>query len=336
MARGSLVLSVLIASPSDVGKERDVVTEVIHEWNAVHSRRMGISVEPIRWETHTFPASGDRPQGIVDEQIVDSCDFVIGIFGVRIGTPTGEAQSGTIEEIERLRKQGKHIALYFSNAPVPRDADRGQFEALQQYQESRSKDTLYGVFGTPENLRQQVSRHLPQLVASVHEKLRSSGGLEAVERELAESQALAAQRLVQLAMNSGGLVIDGGTFGSPSPQAPGPFQVKVEVEKQFPEGPTLRVVASQDFTLTQIDYLDEHNVKLFSESVDLTGHNLEVAINSRELTKVWNKTRQSYHVRFRLNMLVDGKPVLHVHPALVEQQAKHVGDTLTYYMHLLG
>jgi hypothetical protein len=65
MARGSLVLSVLIASPSDVGKERDVVTEVIHEWNAVHSRRMDISVEPIRWETHTFPASGDRPQGLL-------------------------------------------------------------------------------------------------------------------------------------------------------------------------------------------------------------------------------------------------------------------------------
>ena len=259
------------------------------EWGSRLSRYGGRRIHSLLLETS---------QGIVDKQIVDNCDFVIGIFGVRIGTPTGEAQSGTIEEIERLRKQGKHISLYFSNAPVPRDADRKQFEALQQYQEARSKDTLYGVFTTPENLRQQVSRHLPQLVASVHEKLRSSGGLETVEEELAESQALATQRLVQLALNSGNLVIDGGTFGPPSPPVRGPFQVKVEVEKQFPKGPTLRVVASQDFTLTQIDYLDEHNVKLFSAPVGLTGQSLEVPATARNLQRYGTDTVVT-HINFR-------------------------------------
>ena len=234
MARGSLVLSVLIASPSDVGKERDVVAEVIHEWNAVHSRRMGLSLEPIRWETHTFPASGARPQEIIDKQIVDDCDFVIGIFGARIGTPTGEAQSGTSEEIERLRKQGKHVSLYFSNAPVPRDTDRQQLEALQKYQEARSQDTLYRTFATPQDLQRQLSRHLPQVVANVHEKLRSSGGLETAERELTESQAVAAQRLVKLASAADALVIDGGTFGPPLTQVGGPFAVKVEVLSSTP------------------------------------------------------------------------------------------------------
>jgi Domain of unknown function (DUF4062) len=336
MARGSLVLSVLIASPSDVGKERDVVAQVIHDWNAVNSRRMGISLEPIRWETHTFPASGARPQEIIDKQIVDDCDFVIGIFGVRLGTPTGESQSGTIEEIERLRKQGKHVSLYFSSAPVPRDTDRQQLEALQKYQDARSKDTLYRTFATPEDLQHQVSRHLPQVVANVHEKLRNSGGLETAERELTESQAVAAQQLVRLASAAGAPVIDGGTFGPPLTQVGGPFQLKVEAEKQFPEGPTLRVVGNRDFKLNQIDYLDEHNVKLFSQPVGLAGQNLEVPIDSRELTKVWNRTRQSYHVKFRLNMLVDGRPILHMHPAFVEQQAKDVNGTLTFYMHLLG
>ena len=336
MARGSLVLSVLIASPSDVGKERDVVTGVIHEWNAVHSRRMGISLEPIRWETHTFPASGERPQEIIDKQIVDNCDFVVGIFGVRLGTPTGEAQSGTIEEIERLRKQGKHVSLYFSNAPVPRGADQQQLQALQEYQEARSKDTLYGTFASSEDFQRQFSRHLPQVVSSVHERLRNSGGLEAIERELTESQAVAAQRLVQLVLKAGGLVIDGGTFDPPSSQVREPFEVKVEVEKQFPEGPTLRVVGNRDFKLNQIDYLDEREVRLFSKRLDLVGHDLEVPIDSRELTTVWNRTRQSYHVKFRLNMIVDDRPILHVHPAFVEQQAKHVNGTLTFYMHVLG
>jgi hypothetical protein len=170
----------------------------------------------------------------------------------------------------------------------------------------------------------------------VHEKLRSSGGLAAVERELAESQVLAAQRLVQLASTSEGLAIDGGTFGPPSPQVRGAFQVKVDVEKQFPEGPTLRVVASQEFKLTRIDYLDEHNVKLFSEPVDLAGENLEVPVNSRELTEIWNRTGRGFHIKFRLNLLVDGKPVLFIHPAFVEQQTKHVDGALNFYMHLLG
>lgn len=54
---------------------------------------------------------------------MDQGDFLIGIFGNRLGTPTGAAQSGTIEEIEQFRKAGKHVALYFSTADVPRNAD---------------------------------------------------------------------------------------------------------------------------------------------------------------------------------------------------------------------
>ena len=74
----------------------------------------------VRWETHSYPATGERPQGIINRQIVDSGHLLIGIFGNRVGTPTGEAQSGTIEEIEEFRKTGRYVALYFSNAPIPR------------------------------------------------------------------------------------------------------------------------------------------------------------------------------------------------------------------------
>jgi hypothetical protein len=67
----------------------------------------------VRWETHSYPATGERPQGIINRQIVDSGHLLIGIFGNRVGTPTGEAQSGTIEEIEQFRKTGRYVALYF-------------------------------------------------------------------------------------------------------------------------------------------------------------------------------------------------------------------------------
>ncbi|MFZ0333459.1 MAG: hypothetical protein WBL66_17545 [Candidatus Acidiferrales bacterium] len=143
----------------------------IQEWNANHHAQTGIMLHPVRWETHSYPAAGDRPQGIINRQIVDSAHLLVGIFGNRLGTPTGEAQSGTIEEIERFRKTGRHVALYFSNAPVPRNADRNQLEALEKYQKERQQDTLYYTFDTSEDLRRLVTQHLPNIVSEVYESV---------------------------------------------------------------------------------------------------------------------------------------------------------------------
>src|SRR5579862_2460232 len=151
--RTAIVFNVLIASPSDVSEERDVVTATIHGWNAANYAATGIILIPVRWETHSFPESGDRPQAIVNRQIVDEGDVLIGIFGNRIGTPTGAAQSGTIEGIERFRTAGKHVALYFSTADVPRNVNREELAALESYQRKRQQDTLYFTFGSPDELR---------------------------------------------------------------------------------------------------------------------------------------------------------------------------------------
>ena len=183
MARTAIVLNVLIASPSDVGQERNVVTDAIYAWNAAHYQTTGIMLHAVRWETHSYPASGDRPQAILNKQIVESGDILIGIFGYKLGTPTGTAQSGTIEEIEEFRKAGKYVALYFSKADVPRTADRDQLKALEDYQRERQKDTLYGTFGTAEELRLLVTQHLPKIVAEV------SAGLEGPVSATGSSQA---------------------------------------------------------------------------------------------------------------------------------------------------
>jgi hypothetical protein len=90
------VLNVLIASPSDVSEEREVVTKAINEWNAAHFSNTGVMLNAVRWESHSYPASGDRPQAIVNRQIVESGDILIGLFGYKLGTPTGMAQSGTM------------------------------------------------------------------------------------------------------------------------------------------------------------------------------------------------------------------------------------------------
>lgn len=111
MPQKGLIFRALVASPSDCTHERKIIPEVISSWNAVHSLSNAAIVEPVLWETHSRPAFGDRPQEIINTQLVSSCDLVIGAFWTRLGTPTGVAESGTAEEIEQFRAAGKPVLL---------------------------------------------------------------------------------------------------------------------------------------------------------------------------------------------------------------------------------
>ena len=121
MPQRGLIFRALVASPSDCIHERRLIPEVIAEWNAVHSLSNAAVIEPVLWETHSRPDLGGRPQGIINKQLVANCDLLVGAFWTRLGTPTGEAVSGTAEEIEQFRGAGKPVLLYFSGTQlVPR------------------------------------------------------------------------------------------------------------------------------------------------------------------------------------------------------------------------
>src|SRR5689334_8410941 len=99
---------VFIASPSDVESERAGVAEAIYEWNALHAFAMSLVFLPVRLETHAAPEMGARPQEIINKRVLADCDLLVGIFWSRVGSPTGVAESGTIEEIEEAVGAGKH------------------------------------------------------------------------------------------------------------------------------------------------------------------------------------------------------------------------------------
>jgi hypothetical protein len=50
MSYTALVVKVMIASPSDVPRERQLVRDVIHEWNAVHAEDRKVVLMPVGWE----------------------------------------------------------------------------------------------------------------------------------------------------------------------------------------------------------------------------------------------------------------------------------------------
>jgi hypothetical protein len=118
MPQAGQIYRALIASPSDCQGERAAIPEVLQDWNAAHSLTSRACILPMRWELDAYPALGDRPQALLNKQLVSQCDLLIGTFWTRIGSPTGVARSGTAEEIAEFRDAGKPILLYFSSAPI--------------------------------------------------------------------------------------------------------------------------------------------------------------------------------------------------------------------------
>src|ERR1043166_3123927 len=142
MLNNARAIQILLAGPSDVKKELQAIREVIEDWNAAHSRTEKIILQAIHWDSHAFPQMGDRPQGVINTQLVDRCDILIAVFWKSVGSPTGVAPSGTIEEIERVRTSGRPVMLYFSEAKVPLNADMAKIAQVRQYKESLT-DGLY-------------------------------------------------------------------------------------------------------------------------------------------------------------------------------------------------
>ena len=165
MPRQITIFECLIASPSDVEDERNELVDLINHWNAHIGRGLNVRVEAAAWEIRSVPEMGDRPQEIINRQIVDDCDLGIGIFHAKLGTPTGEAASGSVEEIQQLIDTDRPVMVYFSNKPIPQDMlNDDQFERLQSFKRDLQDRGLLADFETVADLREQVTLHLTSTI----------------------------------------------------------------------------------------------------------------------------------------------------------------------------
>jgi hypothetical protein len=161
MSYSAKVFRILIASPSDVEVEREIAVKTIQEWNDLNSAERQVVLLPLRWETHAAPEFGRRPQQIINEQVVDHCDILVGIFWTRIGSPTGKAESGTLEEIERVAEQGKLVMLYFSQSKQqPDQLDLEQLAQLREFKSKTFPNALVENFSSQIDFRDKLSKHL--------------------------------------------------------------------------------------------------------------------------------------------------------------------------------
>jgi hypothetical protein len=176
MAYDCRVYRILIASPSDVEEEREIAVRVIQEWNDLYSYTRKVALLPLRWETHTAPEYGTRPQEVINRAVVDECDLLVGIFWTRIGSPTGIADSGTLEEIERVGNAEKPIMLYFSRVEI--DPDRINLDQIEKLKQFMDKTYPNGLVESYKKIIEFRDKFAKQLELKIRDLQRSDASGE--------------------------------------------------------------------------------------------------------------------------------------------------------------
>lgn len=172
MSRTEEVLTIFLASPSDVGDERQRFVEVIGEWNRAWSRELGLRLDILRWEDDAYPSIGEDAQDIINRQIPNNYDFFVGIMWSRFGTPTARAGSGTEEEFLRALARCKEkdeqidILFYFKDAPIsPSKLDPVQLTKVQKFKASlQVEGLLFWEFSDVDQFEKYVGLHLTRHV----------------------------------------------------------------------------------------------------------------------------------------------------------------------------
>ncbi len=227
MAFQATVCNVMIASPGDVQVERNIVREVVHEWNTVNAMSRNAVLLPVGWETHSTPLIGDRTQAIINWQVLKDSDLLIAAFWTRLGTPTGKAASGTVEEIEEHIKAEKPAILYFSAAPVaPDSVDPDQYQALKKFKDECKKRGLYETYDSPTEFHVKVRRHLgmtlnthPYFQALLQASADPTGGVLGTSPPAVPSLSREAVQLLLEAIAGGGDVMVSAWMGGSAVQA---------------------------------------------------------------------------------------------------------------------
>jgi anti-sigma regulatory factor (Ser/Thr protein kinase) len=144
--------------------------DIVEELNLGVADSRGIVLELVEWETHSWPGVGLDAQDVINHQI-DVPDIVIGIFWKRLGTETGRAASGTVEEIENalsLRAAGHSIEVlvYFNEQHFfPRAEDLEQVARVLQFRRQlASRGLLTSSYEGLEDFKAKVRVHLTQIV----------------------------------------------------------------------------------------------------------------------------------------------------------------------------
>lgn len=132
------VYKVFISSPSDLSDERKKIKEIVEIQNVGE----GIELKAILWEVDLPTTSGVSPQNVINMELLDDADILIGLFATRFGSPTENHASGTVEEIEIFISSGRPVIMYFitdKDRRNPAELGKNELDDLNKISEFKEK-----------------------------------------------------------------------------------------------------------------------------------------------------------------------------------------------------
>ncbi len=191
------VFKVMIASPGDAPELRATASKSIIQWSIENSEREGIFFLPIGWETHA-PPQMKPSQKVINRHVVSVSDFLIAIFHTRLGTPTDEYDSGTVEEIDRHQKSNKPVSIFMLSGEVATH----DF-ALQQFRKKIRDEGLIGNYKDAGDLKEKIRVSLGQIICESYFQQKLPAANVCISATVVDSLSKEAQELLLIAASDG-------------------------------------------------------------------------------------------------------------------------------------
>ena len=162
MSRQVELVTIFLACPSGLAAERAIVRGVVAELNRNWSKPR-VYFEVVGWE-EVPSGTGSDPQDVVNRYIGDDYDFFLGLMGATLGSPTGRAASGTVEEYDRALSRYREdpgaveLMFYFKDEDALRKEGAIRQPTVDEFRTTLQRDVLDRTFGDVQNLA-AILRH---------------------------------------------------------------------------------------------------------------------------------------------------------------------------------
>ena len=166
-------LLIFLASAGDVPYERRAVQKVVDELNRTISSQKNILLQVVSWENDVFPGYGMDAQALINAQKAEMSQYslFVGIMWNRLGTPTPQAVSGTVEEFERAvtayEQYGQpDIWFYFREAPAKLDTydQLEQRKKVLEFKKQVAANGLPSTYKSPSDFQNKFRMQMTQWV----------------------------------------------------------------------------------------------------------------------------------------------------------------------------
>jgi hypothetical protein len=179
MGQKAEILRTIVASPSDVAAERDILETVVKELNRNVARSLGLILELVKWETDSYPGfHEDGGQALIDSALrIEDSDIFIGILWKRFGSPVMSSDSGTEHEFQQAYETWKtsgspRIMFYFNqkSSTLLNTEEKAQASRVSKFKESISPKGLYWEYEGEDNFKETVREHLTKFLIDYQPK----------------------------------------------------------------------------------------------------------------------------------------------------------------------